>query len=435
VDCEQALALLSAHLDREVQPDDRAALEGHLAGCPSCRAAAEALRLQDADLRRAFALRREAAAAVAERVVARLRAAPARRWRWLPLLLAAAAGFLLAAAVFRPWRQQPDETHTNPGPLPPVAREMVQLALATGMVEVLPPGQSAWQDVPGGGKVEVGARIRTPSAVRCELRTADGSEVRLNGDTEVDLQAARHLALAHGQILASVVAGPVPFQVQVPEATVTAVGTQFDLRCQPAETTLTVLQGATRVQGQGPEATIRTGEVARIVNGRVAETRQGDDLIAATEWVHELLVLKGRDNEELAKRVNDILARIGHEKATFFSEEEIRRLGDHCVLPLKRYVCSEQSRAPGEQGRRVSAARILADLADTGSIPDLIGLLGDPDGDVRFYAAKGLARLTGETQGRQPQDWRDNPQKDLQESVEGWQAWWQKNKHSYPGAK
>src|SRR5436190_17296394 len=70
--CESALNLISADLDHEAQPADRAWLDEHLKDCGGCLATAEAFRLQDADLRRTFALRREAVAAVAERVMERI---------------------------------------------------------------------------------------------------------------------------------------------------------------------------------------------------------------------------------------------------------------------------------------------------------------------------------------------------------------------------
>src|SRR5438445_10645359 len=70
--CEQALTLISADLDHEAQPADRALLDKHLKDCGGCSATAEAFRLQDADLRRTFAPRREAVAAVAERVMERI---------------------------------------------------------------------------------------------------------------------------------------------------------------------------------------------------------------------------------------------------------------------------------------------------------------------------------------------------------------------------
>src|SRR5260370_38386602 len=105
MDCEQALALLTADIDRETQPDESVRLRAHLQECAACRASADAFRLQDADLRRLFASRRRAAAGVADRVIARLAAPPVPRGHrlpWLPILVAAAAGFLLAVLVFRP---------------------------------------------------------------------------------------------------------------------------------------------------------------------------------------------------------------------------------------------------------------------------------------------------------------------------------------------
>src|SRR5438094_9319782 len=103
MDCEQALTLLTADMDREAQSDEGARLGAHLQECAACRASADALRVQDADLRRLFASRRRAAVAVADRVIARLAFSPVhvrRRLPWLPILLSAAAGFLLAVLVF-----------------------------------------------------------------------------------------------------------------------------------------------------------------------------------------------------------------------------------------------------------------------------------------------------------------------------------------------
>jgi ferric-dicitrate binding protein FerR (iron transport regulator) len=434
MDCEKAAALLSGELDGALAPEERAQFDAHLGQCATCRATREAFRLQDAELRRAFAPRREAAVAVAERVIAQLAATPPKPRtlpRWLPMLLSAAAGFLLAVGIFRPWEK-------HPVPPPPYVEattppETVQLAVATGPVEVLPPRETTWKSFACPSSVEVGCRVRTPAETRCELRTKDGSEVRLNGGTELTFQTGRQLELALGQMLASVAVAATPFEVKVPEATVTATGTQFDLWSKPAETTLTVLQGSTRVSGAGADETVSTGEAARIAKGQV-EKYPVQDLIRATRWVHEILVLKGRNNPELAKRVDDLFAQIGASKTSYMSEEEIRALGDHCVLPLTRFIQSDRSRLPGEKHRRVEAARILADLAQPWSIPDLIEMLADDDKDVRYFAAKGLERLTQKSHGREPAAWRDQPRQTLDGSIQEWRSWWQKNKDRYPRA-
>jgi ferric-dicitrate binding protein FerR (iron transport regulator) len=441
VDCEQALPLISARLDGELPEGDAAALDGHLTACPGCRAAAESFRLQDADLRRAFAPRRQAAARVAERVIGHLYDAPAprppRRLPWLPMLLSAAAGFLLAVAVFRPWQQPPPATTPDDQARahPPQPRPTLLLALATGAVEVLAPGQETWQPLTAGGTVEVGCQVRTPAQVRCEFRCPDGTEVRLNSETELRFRTARDLALSRGQILAKVIKDPVPFQVDVASARVTALGTEFDLWARPQETRLAVLEGSTRVRARGEDTLVQTRELATIVNGRV-EKQRGESLLQATDWVEELLRLKGGMNDELARRiderVNDILAQIGHTKESTLTDEQIRSLGSHCVVPLTKFIESDRSRVRGQEDKRRRAARLIADLAQPWHIPDLIDLLADDDREVRYYAAKGLTRLVPDREPLPPEGWRDDPRPRREKAVKDWRAWWDKSKGRYP---
>ena len=136
MDCSAALNLYNAWLDGELDRGELTALEAHLAGCGDCRAAADALKLEDADLRRAFAPRRQAADTIARRAMEQLRCEvrpPRVRRAWPSLATAAAAGFLLAVAVLRPW-QGPREA----APLlveGPSERPIARLALATGATE------------------------------------------------------------------------------------------------------------------------------------------------------------------------------------------------------------------------------------------------------------------------------------------------------------
>src|SRR4051812_32804704 len=111
--CDEALPLLNARLTGELPPAEAARLDDHLAACAACRATAEAWQQQDGDLRQLFDPCRVAAATLAERVIAELRTQPLPlRPRRRPLvrevlvpLLAAAAGFLVAVVLFRPWER------------------------------------------------------------------------------------------------------------------------------------------------------------------------------------------------------------------------------------------------------------------------------------------------------------------------------------------
>src|SRR5208282_3664150 len=110
MDCEQALHLISAQLDHEIQPADEGLLSGHLRECAVCAWSAESLRTQDAELRRAYTDCEGSAASVAERAISRLRAEPAvfppktkprtpglrRRFQWALAVAALFAGVALS---------------------------------------------------------------------------------------------------------------------------------------------------------------------------------------------------------------------------------------------------------------------------------------------------------------------------------------------------
>jgi ferric-dicitrate binding protein FerR (iron transport regulator) len=472
MECEHAIQLISADLDGEISADDRPVLDAHLATCESCRASAQAMRLQDGVLRRAFAPDRKAADALADRVISQLRplnpATPTLRIQWVPVLFAAAAGFLAAVLVFRPWASisthvadavspavdegpttnanEPSANSPNDGgkelPLPPavtvdhppINKNMkTQLVFAKGAIEMLPPGETDWRPIATGGTIDPATRVRTDASGRCEFRTPDGSEVRLNGNTELVFHTNRQLELAQGQVWSNVAEDDEPYQIEVPQAQakVTALGTQFDLACSLLATVLTVVQGTTQVEGKTGRTDLHFGEQAKIVNGAIAERHRVHDLVVATSWVNEILVLKGHDNAELARRMDEMLAQIGNAKMSFMYEKEILQLGDHCVLPLTRFIQSEDSKK--DRQKRANAARILAKIARPWSVEDLIGLLADDDREVRFYAAKALERLTdGQTQGLAPDQWRDAAAGKRTAAAERWRVWWQDNKSQFP---
>jgi hypothetical protein len=440
MDCEQARTQISARLDREIGPDEQTALEAHLAQCAECRELAADLALQDADLRRAFATRRQAAEAVAERVIGQLRPATRPsvfRASWLAMLVSAAAGFLLAAVIFRPWQGVPPTTNGKPIGHGSVAhasqKSVAQLAYASGPIEMLRSGEREWTRMQTGEAVDEGTRVRTGPAGRCEFRTLDGSLVRCNDGTELLFQTNRAFELAGGQIWSQVEESEVPFQVRVVReaATVTALGTQFDIASGSTETLLTVIRGSTRVDGKGWQEVVHKGQKATIEHGALKGTAKVRDLVAATTWVDEILKLKGPDNPELAARMNDLLAQIGEGKVTYMHEKEILQLGTHCVLPLTQFIESDRSRS--DSFKRLNAARILAKIAQPWSVPDLIQLLGDNDGDVRYYAAKALERLTdGINQGLTPENWHNAPVAARETALKAWQTWWTQNRDQYP---
>lgn len=423
MDCQQVLNELERLIDGELPDDTRAAVEAHLADCEGCRASGANLRGEDAELLRAFMPRRRAAARVADRVVDQLRKDRGHRsgWRsWASPVAAAAAGFLLAVLVFRP-----------PGgrePAVPTVVPLARLAFATGPTEVRSPAAESWFTCPPSGDINAGAAVRTTDGARCEIEARDGTQIRLDTGTVIELPTARCVKLAQGELYSTVPGGGAVLTIETPDAVVEASQGKFDVACSSGEASLTVIEGSASLECKSGVRRVAAGQRVRLTDGRVAESAAVVDALQATAWINELLVLKGPDNPELADRLNDILAQVGQAKLSYLYEDEIRRLGSRAALPLLRFIESPRSQA--NIASRVSAARLAADLADSSVIGDLIALLADADPRVRVHAARALERLTGVNQGRPAGDWQDDLAA-CQPTLEAWRAWWQARRSTY----
>lgn len=326
-------------------------------------------------------------------------------------------------------------SHVMPTTLPSTQPAVGHLSLATGAVVFRCPGETQWSPMPTGGSLVAGTYVMTGDDVRCEIVTNDGSQIRLNANSEVCVQEARRFVLAGGEAWSTVARVPQkqPFCAAASDATFTALGTQFDLRLtEQRGVTLTVAEGKVKVDLAGAGATVDAGERVSLADGRLGEKQTAHDLAVATRWVNEILVMKGKDDPELGKRVDDLFAQIGQQKMSFMYEEEIRALGDHCVVPLTRYIQSDRS--ANDPAKRVTAAKIVSDVAPPWAIGELIGLLSDKDGEVRYWAAVALHRLTGRDIERTPEQWKSGPWMACVTSAETWQKWWEKNRERFPGA-
>ena len=485
MDCEQAANLISARLDGEIAADgaDAMSLDAHLAGCAACRATAEAVSLQDAALSRAFAARRHAAVTLAERVhraaagvcTTDLDPAPSHRpavvyvpahprlRTWLPVACgAAAAGFLVAFLLLRfgLWRQLPARTPSRgdiAGRLAETPAPVARISLATAGVFVCPSGRQDWEPAAAGQAVAADTLFRTDPPARCELSLPGGGQVRLNGQTEARLSGGRSVELKQGQVWSAVPPDSPPLRMTVVEGkpspadaagpsgrdlaactAVAAPGAQTDLACTPGGAVLTVVRGAARVSGAGTgEAEVPAGQAVRLANGVPVQRTAVPDPVGATWWLNDLLVLKGRDDPELAARVAALLSQIRSETATRPAgappgprEQEVRAQGQLWSTPFACYVLSADSRT--DRDKRLAAARLVADLAPPSAIPDLIPLLGDRDGEVRSHAARALRRLTGQTLGLSPDECVAAPEDAVTRNRQQWQAWWERNQRRYP---
>lgn len=94
--CEEAMPLLSAYLDGETTPEERAAIAAHLADCASCRAILEEYRKIDEAI---ASLEATPPASLRERVMREIQKRPSHRRRTWAAVVAAAAVLAVAIAV------------------------------------------------------------------------------------------------------------------------------------------------------------------------------------------------------------------------------------------------------------------------------------------------------------------------------------------------
>jgi ferric-dicitrate binding protein FerR (iron transport regulator) len=432
MNCANCQPLLSAWQDQELPEQERAVVDAHLNECSSCRAVADGMRTLDDRLRCAFKPQQELAAQLTAHVINDLQQPIkiSRQSVWRTALVAtaaAAAGFILGGfALSRPETKPPTDVPSVQAQSP-----TLQLTVATGAVEVERNGN--WQAMPTGGLVGCGEKIRTPDKARCEFLAPDGSEIRLNSNSELVFETPRKVNLKQGQVWSTVAKAPEPFEVIAAITTITALGTQFDFTHTPEKTQLSVLEGKTKVKdGQGKTCEVSAGQQLNYQGNRALQpiAKPEYELLRATNWVHEILVLKGRSNPELNRRIDDIFAGIGQTKTEFLLEEEIRVLGDHCVIPLTKYLLSDRSK--GDDFKRQRAARIIADLAQPRSIGDLIPLLTDTDSEVRKAIAVGLHRLTGVNMDLNAAQCAVAGPEQCKKNQSAWENWWKLNAFRCP---
>jgi ferric-dicitrate binding protein FerR (iron transport regulator) len=307
MDCVQAVALISARLDHEIQPDDRVLLDSHLRACAACQATVEAFALQHQELRRTFEPRRQAAATVAVKVNAELdaprpRAAKRTRTRhWgvraamvLGAVAACAAVVLLVQWLFQPrWQVAPLPDTTAGGNL-----KSLSLSLHSFETGELTPRPRP--EAPPATKLEVGESIETKAGEKRRLALPDGSVLYVNQNTKVHLDADRQATLTTGAVYLEVAprnpaADGSTFAVQTPSGPVKAFGTKFEVQADDAKgSAVAVTQGRVTFDEvevrAGQELTMRSAaEVARTnrieLSAPVPAPRASHEL----DWTRDLM--------------------------------------------------------------------------------------------------------------------------------------------------
>jgi transmembrane sensor len=196
------------------------------------------------------------------------------------------------------------------------------------------------------------------------VRLADGSSVRLDTDSRIDVAfspGARNVRLEQGQAFFDVAhdAGR-PFLVAAGPVTVRAVGTRFDVRAYGPQATVTLVEGVVEVRRQGAAPQIWTLRPGQQVATSAAAAPRAVNVEAATSWTSGRVVFQGI--------------------ALGAAVEEINRYSLHKIV----------LRAPGAAATPVTGSFETGDTdAFVSAVSDLNGLrsVRQPDGDIVLDAA------------------------------------------------
>lgn len=154
------------------------------------------------------------------------------------------------------------------------------------------------------------SRYETSVGEQRVVELADGSTVRLDTDTEIQVRYAsgrRGVVLERGQALFTVARDPSrPFVVQSGETAVTAVGTVFDVRRNGAAVKVVLVSGAVDVAVEAaPAKRMSAGQQALVARGRADIAPV--DVEAETSWTDGRLLFRDRPLGEAVREVNRYL--------------------------------------------------------------------------------------------------------------------------------
>lgn len=218
--------------------------------------------------------------------------------RWIKADAQHAAAFARIEAVWEePWEilQKKSRTRGHGG---------LRWAIAAGTAVVaLLLGWTAWRSFPT-------QTLRTQVGETRSVLLADGSRVVLGGDTQLKISLdtlQRHLNLTRGEALFNVVKDAArPFTVYAGNTTVTAIGTEFNVRRSRDRIVVAVVEGRVTVAPEHEQKPVQldAGQQTIVDRKGVKSTVKLLDAAAATAWQSGRLVFRGEPLRYVLEDVN-----------------------------------------------------------------------------------------------------------------------------------
>lgn len=214
---------------------------------------------------------------------------------------------------------------------PPRARPRLMLAMAASVVALVA-GALLWGAYGTDGfslfGSHSGSHLTTAVGENRVERLADGSRITLGGNSQVEVdltERERRIELTRGEAFFSVAKDRTrPFVVRAGDATVTAVGTEFNVRRGGDRVAITVVEGSVMVEpGPGvlPTALLRqfkpklrpvavsAGEQTMVAGAGVETATESRDPAAATAWQRGQLAFEREPLRYVLEDVNRYAAK------------------------------------------------------------------------------------------------------------------------------
>jgi ferric-dicitrate binding protein FerR (iron transport regulator) len=179
--------------------------------------------------------------------------------------------------------------------------------------------------------LQVGEVVFTDAAGRAALTLRDGTSVRLDHNTRVELADAERLVVLAGAVYvdANVVGGRL--RMETPRGSVRHLGTQYEVRLLGDDVRIRVREGAIELTGQDQRAQHgRAGEELTVSSGgrveRVAISTYGADW----DWTGATAPAIGIDGRPLTEFLSWVGRELGRE--VVFRTPEDRTLADDVIL-------------------------------------------------------------------------------------------------------
>lgn len=308
--------------------------------------------------------------------------------------------------------------------------EGAKVSIIQGTIEAKGPTDADFAPLKAGGQLQEGTWIRSAAGAKALLELPNSVELRVNQQTEVLFESPLKLSLKLGEIFVRIPRGAAKYGITTPDHPIQIEECVMDLDYKPripngapSTTTIMVLEGKARAFTKkfSPEITAGFYTVAYGAQLNTPDPMRNGSM--DTAWVHSLLVERGKVDEEVTGRTDELLSILSKIQPNDPAEVALRSLGELAAEGTARWL--GRSFLETQVARRAAAAHALADAATIKSAGLLSGLLQHNEAQVRVIVAGGLGRLAGgKDLGFKEEYWKGENQ---DAGRKAWEEWVQKN--------